>query len=79
MCYIFHKTHRKQCAFIPFFVLLSNSTGNSENQKQVLNVCYFLAGLNSARNWCSNQRACEYMYKRFGLFPNYCLCNKSTA
>lgn len=55
MCYIFYKTHRKQCAVIPSFVLLSSFTGNSENQKQVMNV-YFLAGLNRARNWCSNQR-----------------------
>lgn len=79
MCYIFYKIRRKQCAATPSFVLLSDSTGNSKNQKQVLNVCYFLAGLNSARNWCSNQRTCEYMYKCFGLFSNYCLFNESTA
>lgn len=31
VCYIFYKTHRKECSVIPSFVLLSNSTGNSEN------------------------------------------------
>lgn len=74
ICFIFYKTHRKQCAVIPSFVLLSNSTGNSENQKQVLNV-YFLAGLNSVTNWCSNELV-SICASALGFFLiTFCLMN----
>ena len=80
MCYIFYKMSGKQYAestVIPSLMLLSPL--RIRKQKQVLNVCYFLTGLSTARNLCDNQRTCEYMCKCFGLFPNCHLFNATTA
>lgn len=49
-----------------------------KNQKQVLNVCDFLAGLSTARNWCDNQQG-KCMCMRCGLFPNYYLINATNT
>lgn len=49
-----------------------------KKQKQVLNVCDFLAGLSTARNWCDNQQG-KCMCMRCGLFPNYYLINATNT
>lgn len=76
VCYIFYKTHRKERSVIPSFVLLSNATVNSEDQKQVLNVCYFLAGLKVLRIGAATREHVSICISALGFFLiTVCLMN----